>query len=453
MRLVLDCLRGVLRIVLYLGFCCALYIAYRSTSDAWSTISLPTPIAVIQETQRHLVEAQRRYEEISRSLASAPEDESLSKQIKDLERSTPPLVRVWPPGTNFAERSKHFLKINGLKALQTGARASRDKLLAERTELAERIDALNDGLIEAGQSVWGRVYLTGKRHWKTGLLLGCLVLGGPMLFRAFWYYSIAPLITSRAESIRLCEDRVQGLMASGGTPAIHCSKPEKRLPILLQPKETLCVRASWLSALDGHAKKRTQFLWRWDAPLISYAAGLVELTRVDAVDKPVNMSLSSGRDADSHITCIDLRDHPGLIFHPRHVVGVIQSGDSLRLCRYWRLASLHAWCTLQLRYISLSGTGKVIMWGVGGIEPSAPCREPQQVNQSSVAGFDGRLSYSVRRNETFWYYFVGKQPLFDDCFQGEHSYLMCHGDSRDSKGGIDVWFDRILTACGKVLGF
>jgi hypothetical protein len=75
------------------------------------------------------------------------------------------------------------------------------------------------------------------------------------------------------------------------------------------------------------------------------------------------------------------------------------------------------------------------------------------VNQSSVAGFDGRLSYSVRRNETFWYYFVGKQPLFDDCFQGEHSYLMCHGDSRESKGGIDVWFDRILTACGKVLGF
>ena len=76
------------------------------------------------------------------------------------------------------------------------------------------------------------------------------------------------------------------------------------------------------------------------------------------------------------------------------------------------------------------------------------------VTQDSIAGFDTRLDYSVRRNETFWHYLRGREPLFDDCFEGEGQYLVSLASEKEGGiVGVDSWFERTLSIVGKIFGF
>jgi hypothetical protein len=233
------------------------------------------------------------------------------------------------------------------------------------------------------------------------------------------------------------------------------SDAARSLRLTLEPGEVLHVRHSYARPIEGATQ--SQLLYSYRAPFISYAAGLVMLTRLTAAEanhgvahKPTAATLAAPHDPDSYLMRVDLNAHPGLVIHPSHLVGLI--GD-LRLRTVWRPFSVHAWSTWQLRYILLAGTGSVIIEGSGDVvaEPLASSRA--KIEQALVLGFDAQLAYRTSRTETFLPYLFGKAPLVDDVFEETGVYFWQKSTRRRPDSVIERSFDAIFGAVGKLLGF
>jgi uncharacterized protein (AIM24 family) len=161
-------------------------------------------------------------------------------------------------------------------------------------------------------------------------------------------------------------------------------------------------------------------------------------------------TLSSPDDPNSYLMRLSLRDHPGVVIHPRYLVGVV--GD-LDLKTRWQPFSLHAWSTWQVRYILLSGTGSIVIEGSGDVVAERLDDSRAKIEQKLVIGFDTRLSYRTSRTETFLPYLFGKAPLVDDLFEHTGHYFWQKSTERPAKNPIERSFDALFSALGKLLGF
>jgi hypothetical protein len=422
--MVIDACRVLLRLAFFLAAVLALYVG-------------------VQALRLHVLPLVRAGADTMATLReqaaeAAREIDGLAAGLPDLERDVRSLEESWPPWYEPVARWQHGWKLDmARKALALQERL-REEALARRAALQQRI-------VELGQAWPQRVREFLVRHGPPGLALAVLALVLPLLLRTIRYFAIAPLV-SLAAPIRL---------APAGSGTLHCDVAVRRLEVFVGPGERMLVRSSWLKEYDtAAATKRTQWLWRWDAPLVSYAARLVELTRVEAGPAGARVSLWGGTDPDCHIARVSLSGHPGLVFHPRTLVALVERPGELRLRRRWRLGSLQAWCTLQLRFILVEGSGTVVLWSPGGVEPARPAGDRRGVSQESVAGFDARLAYSVRRNETFWPYLRGREPLFDDVFQGDCCYLVSVAPAGDAgRAGAESYWSAFWEVVGKILGF
>lgn len=82
---------------------------------------------------------------------------------------------------------------------------------------------------------------------------------------------------------------------------------------------------------------------------------------------------------------------------------------------HWRLTSLYAWLTLQLRYLALHGPARLIVQGCRGVRLE-PATGGRAINQAATIAFSANLPYSIHRCETFAAYLLGQQELLNDCF-------------------------------------
>jgi uncharacterized protein (AIM24 family) len=165
----------------------------------------------------------------------------------------------------------------------------------------------------------------------------------------------------------------------------------------------------------------------------------------------VRLTLAAPDDPNAYLMRVDLKAHPGVVIHPKHLVGLI--GD-LELSTRWRLFSLHAWATWQLRYILLSGTGAILVEGLGDVIATDPGdAHPTKIEQQLVIGFDTRLNYSSGRTEVFWPYLFGKTPLVDDVFRGPGPFLWQKSTRREHGNALTRTFSALFSAFGKLLGF
>ena len=60
-------------------------------------------------------------------------------------------------------------------------------------------------------------------------------------------------------------------------------------------------------------------------------------------------------------------------------------------------------------------------WLVSRVGNPSPAR---RTNQDATIGFTSNLDYKPVRAETFWGYYRGMNPLFDDLFSG-HGVFLC----------------------------
>lgn len=324
-------------------------------------------------------------------------------------------------------------------------RAELGEQLAQQTVLRQTLTELGQELTraklaEASPWVWlsRQLALVGGKL----ALIVVLVMAAPWLQRVVLYFVVMPFV-ARARPLRLKLEST-GRLEFGASTAT--------LAVELAKGETCFARAGYVRPVTG--KVRSQWLYDWRAPLVSYAAGLSVLTRIEGgsvVDgEQSHATLASPTHSDSYLLEVRLHQHPGFVFHPRLLVAVI--GD-VELWTEWRLFSVHSWLTGQVRYIGVKGTGRCVFEGFGDVLAQPVANAPTRIEQELVVGFDARLAYATARTETFLPYFLGRAPLVDDVFAGKGAYVWQKNTRQAPRSIAERWFEFFFGALGKLLGF
>jgi hypothetical protein len=261
----------------------------------------------------------------------------------EVERPNP----ILHPSDFLAWRSK----MQAADAAVEAAKGARDRAQAVyetgRIRLAEIEGRLDDTL--------GRFKDSVVRVWWVIAIASAGFLFGPLLWKAFWYYAVASW-AQRTTPIRLIPDD-----STGGLDMIGHGKI---VEAIVRQDRPLIARMDWVQQYTPGMTKRTRFLLDWRSPLISYAAGLREMTelRVPSGDAAQSAMLTAAVDTHAYLVALDLKDHPGLVLRPGAVVAI---AGNVRIRSLWRIWSLHAWIVGRLRHILFYGTGTIYVTGHG----------------------------------------------------------------------------------------
>jgi uncharacterized protein (AIM24 family) len=244
------------------------------------------------------------------------------------------------------------------------------------------------------------------------ILAGVLLL--PVLIKTFFYFVLAPL-ASRLPPIRI--------LPNDQSPVVPQPLPSAvSVTIDIAPGDELLVQADFLQSSSRPASKRTQWFLNARLPFASLASGMYALTRIRPEGEASTRAVvSSQQDAFGEVGIVELPEGAAMVLQPRSLAGVVKpAATPLRISRHWRLGSLHAWLTLQLRYLVFHGPCRLVLKGCRGVRAEEPQPgQPRLINQSATLGFSANLEYKTTRCETFVAYLRGKEDLFNDLFAGQ----------------------------------
>ncbi len=241
----------------------------------------------------------------------------------------------------------------------------------------------------------------------------------PIVIKAFYYFLVAPL-ASRRKAI-LIDPKVSGSLegqhgrieATNGSLIISSEATR----VSVSGDEELLIHPEYLHTAAEEGIKSTKWLLDCRAPLTSIAAGLYGLTLIRSAN-PSFYDLSPQADPLARLAIIRIPSGSALVLQPHKLVGLIQPRDQpVRISKHWFVGTLHAWLTLQFRYLVFQGPSQLILKGHGGIVAEGS-GQGRAVNQAATIGFTANLAYSTVRSATFYAYLNGKQELLDDRFAG-----------------------------------
>lgn len=294
----------------------------------------------------------------------------------------------------------------------------------------------------AAQDSWaGRVVDLWDRSWRWLALVAVLVIVMPALLRTLSYFVLMPLVSRTQRPLELASADESAAADLRTAPAV------RTLGVHLGEGEVLSARSEHVRPVQGSVRSR--LLYDWSSPFISYAAGLYGLSRVTGDADGTVATLATPDDPDSYLMRMDFTDHPGVVVHPRHVVGVI-GAPTLRTQWRWGITPLVRW---QVRYIMFAGTGSLVVQGTGDVSAERPGGRSTRMDQNLVMGFDSRLLVGVRRTEAFVPYLWGRTSLVVDEFTGAHPFLWQKSTTHGSANPVTRTFNAVFSAIGKVLGF
>jgi hypothetical protein len=279
------------------------------------------------------------------------------------------------------------------------------------------------------------------------ILAGILLL--PVAIKALFYFVLAPLAT-RLGPIRILPTDEPSSPTISATSAVSAS-------VDIRPGEELLVQPGFLQSSSRPAVKRTRWFLNPRLPFASIASGMFALTSIRPEgDTPTRVIVSSQRDPFSEIGVVALPAGAAMVVHPRSLAGILKpAGGAARITRHWRLGSLHAWLTLQLRYLVFHGPCELLLKGCRGVRAEAPLPDqPRLINQAATLGFSANLEYRTVRCETFVPYLRGHEDLFNDLFAGGPGWFVyeempARGGRYGIAGrGLEGLTDAVLKAFG-----
>lgn len=271
------------------------------------------------------------------------------------------------------------------------------------------------------------------------------IVAMPFVIRLIFYHILAPLAERRA-AIRIAVPGQQDVKI----PPSELSRVS--IPVTLEKGEELLVRQDYLQTSSLTGSKSTRWLLDYTHVLSSIASGLTFLTRIRGAGETT--TVSAVRDPFAELTQVKLPEGSACVLQPRALVAVVQPiRRTMRITSHWRLFSLNAWLTMQLRYLVFHGPGRLIVMGGRGIRVEHAERG-RIFGQDQLVGFSSDLAYSVTRTETFWPYFFGREQLFKDKVeQGNGILIIEEAPLSGRKGagvkrGLEGAFDAGLKAFG-----
>lgn len=331
-----------------------------------------------------------------------------------------------------AARNAAFRRREELQRELTRAEAT---LQQARTAAADEIDAVGIHLAPTLRSVLAQAGV---------ILVGILVT--PYVIRLLFYFVLAPL-AARRPAVRLSTPR-------GGewaTPSV-AQPAAASAAIRLQARQVLLVRQGYLQSTSGAGAKATRALLDWRHPVSSLASGLVFLTRITG--EGGTTTVSAVHDPLAEVAVLALPGGAACVLQPRALVAVVQpDGRPIRITSHWRLGSLHAWLSLQLRYLMFHGPAQLVIKGGRGVRVER-AEQGRVFGQDQLVGFSPDLAYAVTRTETFWPYFFGLQPLLKDEVRAGSGIVVIEeaplsaGGRAARRRGLEGAADVVLKAVG-----
>lgn len=327
------------------------------------------------------------------------------------------------------QRAAITAKIAELKLTQTRAGWERDGLeiaLGKLDVQMAEVEAQRSKVLHYFEQVWeyplGRGYMTLAVKWWVLVFL-VLYFIGPSIGKLVMYAWVAPAI-GRGRPVRL---------AATMTAMPEVGESRVAADLALGPGERLWIKEKFLQASDEGLQRRTRYLLDWRIPFTCLATGLVELIEMVNVKSDAGghrLTLSNQSDPHSELAVITLPAESSLVLRPSFLAGVVLAGGTrLRLRRRWQLFRWQSWVTLQFRFFEFSGPCRLIVVGSRGVRAERLIDRPgeavpaRRTNQDSTMGFTPNLDYRPVRAETFWSYYRGMNPLFDDLFEGRGIFL------------------------------
>ncbi len=313
-----------------------------------------------------------------------------------------------------------------------------------RAKTAADLTAVDVALAEARTPQQARL-LTLRQEWRAlrsrVLTIVLLVLLAPYIKRTLWYHVLLR-VAERRPPIQLVPADAEG------TAEVLSVEPS--LTIRTTADRPLLVRPTFVTSHEGHEGHKWLYDWRY--PFVSYAAGLVLLNRyTPGEEDEAQVLVADPLDGHPELMLVGLDEHPGVVLHPRHLVGV-QGPVTVR--SVWRFASVHAWATLQFRYLLFGGSGALIVAGGGHVNGTEVGGGDVRTLQSRVLGFDSRLGYSTRRTGSFVQYLLGRAELIEDRHAGDGILLTQTAlPATGRRSPVERFLDALLGGLGKVLGF
>lgn len=356
-----------------------------------------------------------------------------------------------------AERGKARARFEDL--CEKSRAADRQQIEAQaRPEVSTRIQAVTGdvdrwiagkrvaarGSLGQKLSLWAeRVHLSAVLATAAAAL--AVIIVSPYVIRLFCYFVLAPM-AMRRPAIRIIA--AGGADASIPPPARSTTSTEVRLAA----GEDLLVRHGYLQTTSDTGAKSTQWFLDGRHPITSLATGLTFLTRIRGQDQAT--TVSAVRDPFAEVTVMTLPAGAACVLQPRALAAVVQPIDRrLRITAHWRLFSLNAWLTLQLRYLVFHGPARLVLKGARGVRVERAERG-RVFGQDQIVGFSTDLAYSVTRNETFWPYFLGREPLLRDRVAAGNGVLiieeapMAGRRSGEIRNGIEGLIDAGMKVFG-----
>ncbi|WP_332862060.1 hypothetical protein [Janthinobacterium svalbardensis] len=282
------------------------------------------------------------------------------------------------------------------------------------------------------------------------LVLSAILL--PVAIKAFFYFVLAPL-ASRLPPLSIARELQVAGSALPLPPLGESRISAVSQALQLKPGQRMLIHPEYLQSSPVSTHKRTQWLLDWRFPLTSLAAGMVALTRLES-SEPACVTISASDDPLLEVAVVHLPAGSALVFQPRGLVGLVcDANQPLALSSHWRLASLHAWLTLQLRFIVFRGPVTLIVRGCRGVRLER-AGQGRAISQSATLGFSTDVLYSTLRSETFLPYLCGQQALLNDRFDGKNGVYLYEETPRHGKqpGKVGSWFEGFTDAILKVFG-
>ena len=335
---------------------------------------------------------------------------------------------------------------------QSPVLARHKALIEERDSLVRSIDEARSRLEElqnvVDQTTWSRISSMVAAVLPLALKILLVVLVTPLLIRTLLFFAVAPL-ASRQRPIRVIEN-------GGGVGLLQLGDSGVSVSIELSQKDELLVRNDFLKSAAVTARKQTQWFLNASLPFASLASGMAVLTRIRPEgDASTRVTVGSNSDLFGQLALIELPAGAAMVIQPRSLAGVVkQVGSPVEISSHWRLTSLHAWLTLQLRYLAFHGPCMLVLKGCGGVCADTPNpEEPRLINQASTLGFSANLEYQTIRSEVFVPYLRGQVQLFDDLFSGGPGSFVYEEVPAGLSGGalkrgLNVMWDAFCKAIG-----
>ncbi|MCX6956378.1 MAG: hypothetical protein NTV51_29945 [Verrucomicrobia bacterium] len=432
---------GVLIVGLGLAACGLwLFLKDNVDFDQWRQEVVRTIDGERTRTKAALDDVHKRMDRIAAEITAEQEK---GKQVDKILATLKDLESTWDKYTGQAEQQKtNAERITNLTAMRvtitakvaalqqvftrtTGERDGLELALGKVEAKLAEVKEQESKVMHYVERTWN--YEVGRAPIRLPLRIWAMIaLGlyfvGPTIGKLWMYYFVAPWIAG-GRPVRL-----------GTGPGVLPTVSESKVAtsVTLRPGERLWVKEKFLQASDEGLKRKSRYVLDWTIPFTCFATGLVELIEMShrGESGEAQLTLSNQGDPHSEIAVITLPEGASLVLRPSFLAGVVTTqGQRLKIRRRWQLFRWQAWVTLQFRFFEFVGPCQLVVAGSRGVRVEQLLQRDdgsfaaRRTNQDATMGFTPGLDYRPTRAETFWSYYRGMNPLFDDLFAGQGIFL------------------------------